>query len=104
MAVRIAEVRVLLHAALVERKVRDPAERTDSGPDHQPWGHILKQRGMFSFTGIPASVVNALKDTYHIYMLTDGRISCAGLNPSNIPYFADSLRTLMGTKEEPLAV
>jgi aspartate aminotransferase len=33
----------------------------------------------------------ALADKAHIYMTADGRISMAGLNGSNIDYFAESV-------------
>jgi aspartate aminotransferase len=103
MATRLNEVRAMLRAALNERKVKDPAlaaaaEGSSLDPN-EPWQHIVKQRGMFSYTGIPASVVKVLKEEHHVYMLTDGRISLAGLNVGNIPRFADLLKTLLGTQE-----
>jgi len=61
------------------------------------WEHIVKQRGMFSYTGIPAWVVQKLKSEHHIYMLSDGRVSLAGLNPSNIVQFVDALVDILGT-------
>jgi aspartate/tyrosine/aromatic aminotransferase len=61
------------------------------------WEHIVKQRGMFSYTGIPAWAVQRLKSEYHIYMLNDGRISLAGLNSSNIVQFVDALVDILGS-------
>mmetsp|Transcript_20179 Transcript_20179/g.20281 ORF Transcript_20179/g.20281 Transcript_20179/m.20281 type:complete len:416 (+) Transcript_20179:80-1327(+) len=52
------------------------------------WTHVIQQRGMFSFTGLSPEVVRVLKTEYHIYLLETGRISLAGLNPSNIERFA----------------
>jgi aspartate/tyrosine/aromatic aminotransferase len=85
MANRINQVRSLLFHALTERNVKGT------------WDHIVKQKGMFSFTGIKGDAVLRLKTEYHIYMLMDGRISLAGLNTSNIPVYADALLAILGT-------
>ncbi|KAG6381219.1 pyridoxal phosphate-dependent transferase [Boletus reticuloceps] len=73
------------------------------------WGHIESQIGMFrcvaflgvrsagcshawcSFTGLQTEQCRALAEKAHIYMTMDGRISMAGLNSSNIEYFAQSV-------------
>lgn len=55
------------------------------------WSHITKQRGMFAFTGISKEQCQRLTDEYKIYLTLNGRISVAGLNPSNIEYFNDCL-------------
>ena len=64
------------------------------------WSHIIKQQGMFSFTGIPGPVVQRLKTEFHIYMLVDGRISLAGLNQSNISTFVIALGIILGKNNE----
>ncbi|KAI9572917.1 pyridoxal phosphate-dependent transferase [Boletus coccyginus] len=55
------------------------------------WGHIKSQIGMFSFTGLQTEQCKALAEKAHVYMTMDGRISMAGLNSSNIEYFAQSV-------------
>ncbi|KAJ7361677.1 glutamic oxaloacetic transaminase AAT1 [Mycena albidolilacea] len=55
------------------------------------WGHIKSQIGMFSFTGLKKAQTVALAEKAHVYMTADGRISMAGLNASNISYFAESV-------------
>ncbi|KAJ7225464.1 aspartate aminotransferase [Mycena pura] len=57
------------------------------------WGHIKSQIGMFSFTGLKKEHTVALAEKAHVYMTADGRISMAGLNPSNIAYFAESVNS-----------
>ena len=52
------------------------------------WNHITDQIGMFSFTGLTEAQVAKLKDTYHVYMTKNGRISMAGLNTGNVEGFA----------------
>jgi aspartate/tyrosine/aromatic aminotransferase len=85
MADRLNSVRKALFDALIRLNVKGT------------WNHVITQRGMFSYTGIPADVVARLKSDYHIYMLGNGRISLAGLNMSNVERFAEALLTIMGT-------
>ncbi|KAL4068027.1 pyridoxal phosphate-dependent transferase [Scleroderma yunnanense] len=55
------------------------------------WDHILKQIGMFSFTGLNQQQSQTLIEKAHVYLTNNGRISMAGLNTHNIRYFAESL-------------
>ena len=43
------------------------------------------------FTGLKAEQCKALAEKAHVYLTMDGRISMAGLNGSNIEYFAESI-------------
>ncbi|KAI0065474.1 aspartate aminotransferase [Artomyces pyxidatus] len=80
MAGRIIEMRKELHRLLTE-ELHTPGN----------WDHIVKQIGMFSFTGITPEQSKALTERDHIYLTVNGRISMAGLNRSNIRYFAEAL-------------
>ncbi|CAA2993379.1 aspartate aminotransferase, cytoplasmic [Olea europaea subsp. europaea] len=55
------------------------------------WSHILKQIGMFTFTGLNADQVAYMRKEYHIYMTSDGRISMAGLSSRTVPHLADAI-------------
>ncbi|KIX02283.1 uncharacterized protein Z518_08222 [Rhinocladiella mackenziei CBS 650.93] len=55
------------------------------------WDHITSQIGMFSYTGISEAQVMAIREKWHVYMTKNGRISMAGLNTSNVKYFAEAL-------------
>jgi aspartate aminotransferase len=55
------------------------------------WNHITDQIGMFSFTGLTTTQVERMINEFHIYMTKDGRISVAGLNPSNVNYVAECI-------------
>lgn len=55
------------------------------------WSHIIKQIGMFTFTGLNAEQVKFMTKEYHIYMTSDGRISMAGLSSRTVPYLADAI-------------
>eukprot|EP01018_Ginkgo_biloba_P016418 Gb_29504 [translate_table: standard] len=55
------------------------------------WSHILKQIGMFTFTGLNKDQVTFMTAEYHIYMTFDGRISMAGLSSKTVPHLADAI-------------
>ncbi|PON76515.1 Aspartate/other aminotransferase [Parasponia andersonii] len=55
------------------------------------WSHIIKQIGMFTFTGLNAEQVAFMTGEYHIYMTSDGRISMAGLSTKTVPHLADAI-------------
>jgi len=59
------------------------------------WSHILKQIGMFTYTGLTTNQVEQLITRFHIHMLKNGRISMAGLNSSNVKYVAQSIHSVV---------
>ncbi|RYH13746.1 aminotransferase class I/II-fold pyridoxal phosphate-dependent enzyme [archaeon] len=85
MAHRLNHTRQLLYDTLVQKNVKGT------------WEHIVQQKGMFSFSGIPGHAVQRLKTEHHIYLLMDGRISLAGLNTGNVERFANALAEVLGT-------
>ncbi|RFN52982.1 aspartate aminotransferase [Fusarium flagelliforme] len=52
------------------------------------WEHIVKQIGMFTYTGLSIGEVRRLRTEFHIYLLDSGRISISGLNSRNVNYVA----------------
>ncbi|XP_015083124.1 aspartate aminotransferase, cytoplasmic [Solanum pennellii] len=79
MADRIISMRQQLYAAMQARGT--PGD----------WSHIIKQIGMFTFTGLNAEQVSFMTSEYHIYMTSDGRISMAGLSSRTVPHLADAM-------------
>ncbi|CZR68105.1 probable aspartate aminotransferase, cytoplasmic [Phialocephala subalpina] len=61
------------------------------------WSHIVKQSGMFGYTGISPAQIKELQLKYHIYMADTSRISIAGLNESNVEYFAQAMDHVVRT-------
>jgi len=59
-------------------------------PTHD-FSYLVKQQGMFSYTGLTAEQVDILKDKYGIYLVRSGRMCAAGLNLNNIDYVAESI-------------
>lgn len=79
MASRIIQMREALRAELI--KLGTPGT----------WDHIVKQIGMFSYTGLTQRQVDHLIKEYHIYLLQSGRISISGLNQNNVAYVARAI-------------
>ncbi len=79
MRMRIVDMRSALVDGLVDRGVK------------QDFSYIKKQRGMFSFIGIPENIVTWLREKKGIYVVAGGRINLAGLTSNNIGYVCDSI-------------
>ena len=56
---------------------------------------IIKQRGMFSYTGLSADQVARLQQEFGIYAVSSGRICLAALNSKNIGYVADAIAEVL---------
>lgn len=54
-------------------------------------GYLLKQKGMFSFTGLTAVQVDEIREKYGVYLIRNGRICIAGLNSGNIQIVAQAI-------------
>ncbi|KAM6544134.1 hypothetical protein CsatB_008581 [Cannabis sativa] len=80
MAGRIKNVRQKLYDSL--------SSKDKSGKD---WSFVLKQIGMFSFTGLNKAQSDNMTDKWHVYMTKDGRISLAGLSLAKCEYLADAI-------------
>jgi len=81
MAHRIQDMRQKLYDALVERGIN--------------WPHLMKQIGMFGFTGMTAVQVTKLTQEHHIYMTLDGRISLPGLSTKTVVQLADAIKQVV---------
>ena len=79
MAGRIGAMRV----ALVEALARAGSKRN--------WDHITKQIGMFSFTGLTKAQCDAMIREHAVYLTSNGRISMAGLNMTNVDKVAAAM-------------
>jgi aspartate aminotransferase len=77
----------LRHAVVAQLRAQCPA---------RDFGFIAGQRGMFSFLGINAAQVHALREQHHVYMTDDSRINIAGLRAENLEYFARATAQVLG--------
>lgn len=59
------------------------------------FGFVLRQRGMFSYSGLTRAQVQRLRDEYSIYAIDTGRICVAALNSRNVDYVADAIAAVL---------
>ncbi|ODV78064.1 PLP-dependent transferase [Suhomyces tanzawaensis NRRL Y-17324] len=59
------------------------------------WDHLLKQRGMFVYTGLSAEQVIRLRNEFSVYATEDGRFSISGINDKNVEYLADAINQVV---------
>ena len=86
MRLRIIDMRQKLVTAL-EQKVPS-----------RDFSFILRQSGMFSYTGLSPEQVDELREKYSVYLIRSGRVCMAGLNEANIGKFCDALGSLFAGK------
>jgi aromatic-amino-acid transaminase len=80
---RMVAMRHALHDALAERL---------PGRD---FGYLLRQRGMFSYTGLSEAQVERLRKQHAVYVLRSGRLCIAGLNRDNVRRTADAMAAVL---------
>jgi aromatic-amino-acid transaminase len=83
MRVRIREMRQLLAQKLKEK-----------APGHD-FDFVMKQRGMFSYSGLTKAQVDRLRSEFSIYAIETGRICVAALNSRNIDYVAGAIAKVL---------
>ena len=84
-------------AEVEEMRVRIGAMRTqlasllrDAFPDGRH-DYLLRQKGMFSYTGLSAEQVAHLRHECGIYLIDSGRMCLAGLNAGNVQVVAEAI-------------
>ncbi len=76
-----------MRSALVELLSREIPDRDFS--------YFMRQRGMFSYTGLSAAQVDRLREEFGVYLIASGRMCVAGLNRSNVHYVARAFAAVM---------
>ncbi|MFD1802079.1 amino acid aminotransferase [Mixta tenebrionis] len=61
----------------------------------QNFDYLLKQRGMFSYTGLSAQQVDRLREEFGVYLIHSGRMCVAGLNRRNVHQVAEAFAAVM---------
>ncbi|MBK8917710.1 MAG: aspartate/tyrosine/aromatic aminotransferase [Azonexus sp.] len=61
----------------------------------QDFSFVVKQRGMFSYTGLTAPQVDRMREEFGIYAVSTGRICLAALNSKNVDYVAKAIATVI---------
>ncbi|KAL6765470.1 aspartate aminotransferase [Haematococcus lacustris] len=85
MAERIISMRSLLRQGLEE--LNTPGT----------WDHVTSQIGMFAYSGMTETMVDALASKHSIYMTRNGRISMAGVNTHNVHRLATAMHDVITT-------
>lgn len=80
---RIAKMRAALNEGLCA-----------AAPDAD-WSRYVKQRGMFSYTGLSEAQVDALRERHGVYLLRSGRMCVAGLNEANVGAVAEAVGAVL---------
>jgi aromatic-amino-acid transaminase len=57
---------------------------------------VVRQRGMFSYSGLSKEQVTRLREEFSIYAIDTGRICVAALNSRNIDYVAGAIAKVIG--------
>lgn len=83
MRARIREMRQILVEALKAK-----------APGHD-FSFVLKQRGMFSYSGLTKAQVERLRNEFSIYAIDTGRICVAALNRNNVTKVADAIAAVL---------
>jgi aromatic-amino-acid transaminase len=56
---------------------------------------VMRQRGMFSYSGLSKEAVHRLRDEFSVYAIDSGRICVAALNSHNVEYAADAIASVI---------
>ncbi|WP_296654384.1 amino acid aminotransferase [Paraburkholderia sp.] len=79
MCERIARMRVAIHDGLRAYVSGEALSR------------YIRQRGMFTYTGLSADQVERLREEFGVYVLRSGRMCVAGLNDKNVGVVVDAI-------------
>jgi aromatic-amino-acid transaminase len=81
---RIKEMRQLL------------ADKLKAAGVNVDFGFIVRQRGMFSYSGLTKPQMERLRSEFGVYGVDSGRICVAALNQKNIDHVVASIAKVMG--------
>lgn len=89
----LAEVETMRSRILTMRQTLvDALKQAMPGRD---FDYLLKQRGMFSYTGLSAAQVDRLREEFGVYLIASGRMCVAGLNSRNVHRVAQAFAAVM---------
>lgn len=55
------------------------------------WDHVLKQNGLFWYSGLTSIQIEKLIEEHHVYASSIGRVNIAGLNKNSVNKFAGAI-------------
>ncbi len=95
------ELRALWHTELggMRDRIREMrtqfAEKLNARVPGSDFSFVVKQRGMFSYSGLTKPQVDQLREKYSVYAIDTGRICVAALNSKNIDYVVDAVANVI---------
>ena len=86
----VTEMRERIHSMreLFVSKLKETVPNRD-------FSFIMKQQGMFSYSGLSTAVMKDLRERFHVYGLDSGRICVAALNHQNVDYVCESIASAL---------
>jgi len=61
----------------------------------QDYAFLLRQKGMFSFSGLTPMQVDQLRNEYGVYIVGSGRINVAGMDESRIDWLCRAVASVL---------
>jgi len=80
---RIQSMRRALHGVLAAKMPQ------------RDFSYFLRQRGMFSYTGLSPQQVDRLREEFAVYLVRSGRMCVAGLNSGNVEATAEAMAAVL---------
>jgi aromatic-amino-acid transaminase len=96
------ELRALWERELgqIRERIRDMrrqlVEKLRARVPRADFAFVMRQRGMFSYSGLSKSQVARLREEFSVYAIDSGRICMAALNSRNVDYVADAIARVIG--------
>ena len=81
-----------LRIARLRRQFVETMRTTGDGHD---FSFLLRQKGMFSYSGLTPMQVDELRTNHGIYIVGSGRINVAGMSESNMNSFCDAVASVL---------
>jgi aspartate aminotransferase, mitochondrial len=69
-------------------------EELEKAGSRREWGHVVKQNGMFCYSGLSRAQVDRLADEWAVFLTANGRMSMAGVFDSNVEYLAKAVHAV----------
>jgi len=95
------ELSLLWQQELAEMRLRILAMRTRFVQTLEEKGvlrdfrFITRQKGMFSYSGLPLEVIRRLREEYSLYIVDSGRICVAALHDGNLEYVCEAIARML---------
>jgi aromatic-amino-acid transaminase len=77
---------------VMRKALADGVQKRVPGTD---WSFVLRQNGLFSYTGLTKAQVERLRSERSVYAIESGRVCVSALNPKNIDYVADAIASVL---------